>query len=399
MKEIQSINCALIGVGSVGRTLLSILKQKEQLLKKLYSLSFNFLLLSDSTGCLWRSDGIGFDIDTIIKFKSEKKSLSTYKQEKSDQIHFGETLEVLRSKNRPDLNLLFESSPLNIKTGEPGLGILRESLSQGIHVVLANKGPLIACSFEEFIQFTSNEKASLLFSATFCGGLPVLNVVKNDLQLSQIKSFRGIFNSTTNFILEKMLLSSLSALSNSSFPSGSSNEEDSSSLLRESEMMKLNCFDRSLLEAQRRGIAETDPSLDVDGWDTSCKLLIFCRSALNFPCTLSSVSVTGIRGMTESMLLEAWNKNKVYKLIAEASLLEESSSTSSSIPNYKLSVSPQLVEKDSFLGKCSGWEMAVELITDLYPVVSMKLFEREPVATSSSMIRDALNILCKDSRR
>src|SRR5690606_27476676 len=98
-----------------------------------------------------------------------------------------------------------------------------------------NKGPLVL-AFRELHELAASTGAGLAVSATVCGALPVINIGQRDLIAADIQSLRGIFNATTNFIL--------------------------------AEMATGRSYADALAEAQRRGIAETDPTLDVEGWDT-----------------------------------------------------------------------------------------------------------------------------------
>jgi len=138
----------------------------------------------------------------------------------------------------------------------------------------------------------------------------------------------------------------------------------------------------ALKEAQDRGIAETDPSLDVEGWDTANKLLLCCHSIMDLDCSLKDISVEGISSITIEMIKDASNSGKIYKLIAEAKKTEN---------GYKLSVRPTLLGKEDFLGLCDDWEMAVEIHSDLFGKMYHKIWEREPIPTASSMLRDCIH--------
>jgi len=211
------------------------------------------------------------------------------------------------------------------------------------------KGPLVL-AYRELHQIASNSGAFIFFSATVCGGLPIINIGRRDILASEIILFRGVLNSTTNYILCQM-------------KNGIS-------------------FHDALKEAQDRGIAETDPSLDVEGWDTANKLLLCCHSIMDLDCSLKDISVEGISSITIEMIKDASNSGKIYKLIAEAKKTEN---------GYKLSVRPTLLGKEDFLGLCNDWEMAVEIHSDLFGKMYHKIWEREPIPTASSMLRDCIH--------
>jgi homoserine dehydrogenase len=168
----------------------------------------------------------------------------------------------------------------------------------------------------------------------------------------KILGFRGIFNSTTNFILE--------------------------------EMLKGRSYADALSETQERGIAEADPSLDVGGWDTAAKLVIAANSiADDVMITLADVSVSGIEDVQPDRLQECRREGSVLKLVATAKRINA---------EWHFQVEPTPVPIASFLGSCSGWEMAIEIQSDIYGKSFHKLWEREPVPTAASMLRDAVHL-------
>jgi len=105
-------------------------------------------------------------------------------------------------------------------------------------------------------------------------------------------------------------------------------------------------YGAALKEAQRLHIAEAEPSLDVDGWDTAFKLIIIANSILKVPLKLEGVSVEGIQGVSPALIEEASKDGQVYKLVATA-LLQENGV-------YSFDVKPKIVKKESFVGTISG---------------------------------------------
>ncbi len=250
-------------------------------------------------------------------------------------------------------DLVLEASPVNLQTGEPGLSVVRAALGRGLSVVLANKGPLVL-AFAELQRLARENGAGLAYSATVCGALPVVNVGRRDLIAADITSLRGIFNSTSNFIL--------------------------------AEMAAGRSYDAALAEAQARGLAETDPSLDVEGWDTANKLVIIANSFLGMPTTLADVTVQGITGLAAADLQAAQANGRTVKLLASATRQEDTAGV------YTLSVAPTELDGDEFLARCRGWEMGIELHSDLYGSMYFKDLEGDPLPTAAAMLRDAVNL-------
>jgi homoserine dehydrogenase len=342
MKTMKTIRTALIGLGNVGRNFLRILEMKEERLRRQYEVAFQVCLVADSSGAAIAPGG--FDPATVRAAKEAGKPVRELPGFQPGATPAGLLREL-------DLHLLLEASPVNLESGEPGLSIVRRALELGIDVVLANKGPLVL-AFQELQALAAESGAQMGYSATVCGALPVINFGQRDLIAADVRRLRGIFNSTSNFIL--------------------------------SEMAAGRSYDAALAEAQARGIAEADPTLDVEGWDTANKLVIIANSFLGMPATLTDVQVVGITQLTQGDLQAAHRDGEVIKLIATAEPRGDG--------RYTLRVAPERLPADDFLGSCSSWEMGIEVQSDLYGRMYHKIWEREPLPTAAAMLRDAVNL-------
>lgn len=338
----RTVTAALIGVGSVGRNVLRILEMKAERLREQYGLVFRIVLAADSSGMAF--DPGGFDLTALRLHKEARGRLSELPQALPGGSSPAEVLGTL------EYDLLLEASPVNLTSGEPGLGAVRAALARGKDAVLANKAPLVL-AWRELNELAQRTGSGLAYSATVCGALPVVNIGRRDLIAADVSLLRGIFNSTSNFILD--------------------------------EMEHGRDYGDALAEAQRRGLAETDPSLDVDGWDTANKLVILANSVLGVPTTLADVTVTGIRAVTAAQMAAERAQGRAIRLVATAQRNEGS---------YTLSVAPVALPADDFLATCSGWEMGVEFHSDLYGRMYHKIWEREPLPTAAAMLRDAVNL-------
>ncbi len=338
---VRSVNVSLVGMGNVGRNVLRLLEEKRALLASAYGLDFRVILAADSSGVAVNPEG--FEIGDLRR----TKELGGHMDELSGFLPNRSPAEALAICH---CNLLFESSPVNLQTGEPGMGAARAMLARGAHVVLANKAPLVL-AFDDLHKLARSNGAQLAFSATVCGALPVINILQRDFIAADIRSVRGIFNSTSNYIL--------------------------------GEMEAGRDYGEALAEAQRRGLAETNPSLDVDGWDTANKLVIIANAALGVSPKLEDVAVTGIRHVTAADLAAARAEGKTIKLVATAQRTGRA---------YRLTVAPEVVAADDFLGGCTSWEMGIEIQSDIYGRQMYKVWEREPLPTAAAMLRDAVNI-------
>ena len=165
-----------------------------------------------------------------------------------------------------EADLLLEASPANMADGQPGLGCIEAALGRGMHVVTANKAPLVL-AFPRLLALAHERGVQLRFDATVAGGLPAVNLGQRDLAFADVHRLEGVLNLTTNYILTRMADDGLS-------------------------------YDEALADAQAAGHAETDPTLDVEGWDAANKLVILAHSVLGQPATLADVAVEGILGVT-----------------------------------------------------------------------------------------------------
>ena len=131
------------------------------------------------------------------------------------------------------------------------------------------------------------------------------------------------------------------------------------------------------------GHAETNPSLDVEGWDAANKLVILAHSVLRYPATLGSVTVEGITGITAEMLREAVADGKRIKLVATAEQEGE---------GYRLSVRPTWLPAGHPLAQLGAEQMGIVYHTDICGVISAAIVEETPVPTAAAMLRDVVDI-------
>ncbi len=331
----------LAGFGSVHQHFVRILLDKADQLARAYGFSPRVVAVADSSGAVWHPDGL--DLGALLAHKQGGNSVVTFPGGQE-----------MRSEALPSLayDILLEATPANLSDGEPGLSYVRRALAQGRPVVLANKAPL-ALDYAGLHDLAQRNGVRLAFSATVCGGLPVINVGRRDLVGATIHTIEGVFNSTTNYIL--------------------------------SQVRAGRSYNEALAEAQRRGIAETDPSLDLQGWDTANKLVILANAVLGCPARLADVKVTGIDGLAgkEHLLDPRWEE--VYKLVARAERRPDGS--------YKLTVGPEPLPDDHFLAGVSEWQMGIVFYTDIYEEIYLKIDEKGPTATAAAMLRDVLDVL------
>lgn len=337
----RNVRLALVGVGNVGRRLLELIVERKNALRREYDLEFSVHCVVDSNGVAISEKG--FDIAALAAHKKGGTPLTELPE-------YEENVALADALDGTPCDILIEASPLNLETGDPGLANSRHALQRGMHLVLANKSSL-ALAQSELRDLAETNNVGMLYSATFCGGLPVLNIIRRDMVCGNITQFRGIFNGTTNFMLAELLAG--------------------------------NDYASALMQAQDVGAAEADPSFDVGGWDTAAKLVIAANQFCDPLISLADVDVTGIERIEKDDLQQCRQEGMTLKLVASAERVDNA---------WSFRVEPTAVPVDSFLGNCNGWEMGVVIDSDIYGKSFYKLREDEPIPTAASVLRDAVHL-------
>ena len=339
----QKVRFLLIGVGNVGRRFLELLIHKRDTLRDRLGLELTLVGVADTSGVAICPTGL--DLQQVVQLKAEGQGVAAYPHWGQPEVSAFEMVRITEA------DLLLEASPANLKDGQPGLGCIEVALSRAMHVVTANKAPLVL-AFPRLLDLTRVHGVQLRFDATVAGGLPAVNLGQRDLAAAEIHRLEGVLNLTTNYILTRMARDGLS-------------------------------YDEALAHAQAAGHAETDPSLDVEGWDAANKLVILAHSVLDYPVTLADVAVEGITQITDEMLRQAVAEGKRVKLVATAERDGD---------RYRLSVRPVWLDADHPLAQLGPKQMGIVYHTDISGVISAAIVEETPVPTASAMLRDVVDI-------
>jgi homoserine dehydrogenase len=339
----QKVRFLLIGVGNVGRRFLELLVRKRDTLRDRLGLELVLAGVADTSGVAICPTGL--DPQQVMQLKTGGQGVAAYP-------HWGQpggsALEMVQTT---EADLLLEASPANLEDGQPGLSCIEAALSKGMHVVTADKAPLVL-SFPRLLDLAETHGVQLRFDATVAGGLPAVNLGQRDLAAAEIHRLEGVLNLTTNYILTRMAQDGLS-------------------------------YDEALAHAQEAGHAETDPSLDVEGWDAANKLVILAHSVLDYPVTLADVAVEGITHVNTETLRQAVAEGKRVKLVATA---EQDGD------RYRLSVRPVWLDADHPLAQLGPKQMGIVYHTDISGVISAAIVEETPLPTASAMLRDVVDI-------
>jgi homoserine dehydrogenase len=335
---------ALIGFGNVARALARLLARKQELLKG-QNITFSFTGISTGKhGFAVNPDGI--DIQKALELVESGKDISTLSVLKID-----DSLAVIKNSQA---DVMFENSPVNTQTGQPALDHIRTALGLNMHAITANKGPVVH-GYRELTALAESKGRKFKFESTVLGGAPVFSVFREAFPLAELSSLKGIFNATTNIVLSRM-------------EAGESYED-------------------AVKYCQSIGVAETDPTNDVDGWDAAIKVAALVTVLMDTPMTPQQVNPTGIRGITSEMIAKAKAEGKRYKLVCSA---EKSGD------KVTASVAPQLVDATSPLYGMMNSSTGVTFRTDVILDYSITQTEREgmkggPVETAYGLFADFVN--------
>ncbi len=252
-------------------------------------------------------------------------------------------------------DILFENTPVSYTDGEPALSHIRSALQAGMHVVTANKGPVVH-GYHELTRLAASLDRSFLFESTVMDGAPIFSLWRAGLPGAQLESFRAVLNSTTNLILTLM-------------EAGSS-------------------FDAALAHAQEIGIAETEPSGDIDGWDAAVKVAALVTVLMDHPLTPDKVDRQGIRGITSQMIEQASHDEQRWKLVCYARRT----------PGGVIAeVHPEAVDRQDPLYNVSGTSSAITFHSDVLGPLTILEESPGPETTAYGLFADMLNAVLKQS--
>ena len=225
--------------------------------------------------------------------------------------HSAEAPELEFTSNADDI---FTDTRINfivelIDDAEAAYGIVKRALQAKIPVVSGNK-KMLARHIQEMIQLQRDNDTALLYDASACGSIPVIRNLEEYYDNDLLISVKGILNGSSNFILSKI------------FNEG----------MNYAEALKL---------AQDLGFAESDPTLDIGGWDSLFKLIIITIHAFGVYVEPEQIFTFGIGNMNEHDIQFAHEKRRRVKLVGWAEKVDED--------NLVLSVMPHLLSKQKYI--------------------------------------------------
>ncbi|MDO8580597.1 MAG: homoserine dehydrogenase [Candidatus Omnitrophota bacterium] len=288
----NKINIGLIGYGNVGQGVVKLLKKRRNFVKAKYDAEFILKTLCDRS--VHKKDT-----------KDLEKTLLT--------TSYNDVL------NDPEIKVVIEL----IGGLNPAREIVTKALQQGKHVITANK-ELIANHGKELFPLARQHNAYLYFESCVGAGIPIISTITQGMAGNKFNALYGIINGTCNFILTKMTQDNLS-------------------------------FAQALEEAQRLGFAEKDPTLDINGMDSTHKLAILAYLTFGKFLDVKNIYTEGISHISHDDIEYAESLGLTIKLLGIAKRVNE---------EIEVRVHPTLFSKEHPLASINNVYNAIFLNAD-----------------------------------
>jgi homoserine dehydrogenase len=338
----KQYSLCFLGFGNVGRALARLLQSKSAELRELYGIEFRVTgVASRKIGWLSKTNALeganGIDVTRLLITPLIAEDFS-----RSNNI--ADWL----MQAQPDV--VFETTSLNPDSGQPAIDYLRAVLQSGAHAITANKGVLVH-GYRELNDLARSVGKRFLFESTVLDSAPVFSLFRETLPAIKLRGFSGIFSSTTNVIIETM-------------EAGRS-------------------FEEGLKTAQDLGVTETDPSHDIDGWDSTVKVCALANVLWNIQLKPNDVSREGIRELSPRKVQAARAEFKPFKLVARGKLAENG--------NLAATVRPEQIALSDPLGNVRGTSLAVHFELDMMPGLTITSHRPNLQSTAYGLLADFIN--------
>lgn len=316
----KRINVGLIGYGVVGQGVVKLLKMRKDFIKSKFNTEFVFKAICDRS----------------IKRKNTKGLGKTKLTKNIDD-----------AVNDPQIDVVVEL----IGGLNPAKRLVTTALKNGKHVVTANKA-LIASNGKELFRLAKKQNKELYFESSVGAGIPIIKTLTEGIAGNKYKSIYGIINGTCNFIL--------------------------------SQMQSKGCsFNEALKEAQARGFAESNPTLDINGMDSAHKLAILTYLAFGKFLNVKDIYTEGITEISHDDIEYANSLNLSIKLLAIAKRHNNS---------LEVRVHPTIIANDHPLASIKGVFNAVYMHADPLGEVMLSGEGAGAMAAATGVVSDLINL-------
>lgn len=299
----KPLNIAILGCGTVGGGVASILTKQKELLSKRAGREINLVTIAE------------IDPEAASKRFNLDKTLFAGGGVKPDRNQAGQNIKDILTNNNIDLVVETMGGKSDF-VHDTCLGVLQNNK----HLVTANKA-LLAERGKDIFEESEKRGIRIGYEAAVCGAIPIIKGIKECFTGDIIQSVCGIMNGTSNYILTQMQNQNID-------------------------------FAQALKLAQENGYAEADPSLDINGGDASHKLILLIKLAFGLEVTMNQLSITGIQNVTRDDMEFANEINSKIKLICMACKKDN---------ELFATVRPMVVKNDNALSQINYAVNAVKL--------------------------------------
>jgi len=337
----HEVSILLMGFGNVGSAFFSLVQKKAEYCRQRYGINLSWAAVFRSRKALVFSPALAV-IDNLERLSSIISSGGI--GEWKDNILLSDVIDNYSP------GVLVECTPTESYSGGAGLDHIRQALDQGWHVATANKGPLVV-DFQGLMEKARSNLRSLKISGATAAALPTIDVALHSLAGSEITKMEGILNGTANYILSRI---------------GEGSD-----------------YATALSEAQKKGISETDPTKDVQGWDTAFKVLLLANAVFDQNFSLQEVKVEGISNIEPEVIRESIEKGEKLKLLGRAEKKDE---------EFILEVRLTAIDSTHPLFTVDNTEKGMTFQTDTMSAVTVIGGKSDPQGTAAALLKDIINI-------
>jgi homoserine dehydrogenase len=325
------LRVAFLGFGGVGRALHALLERRREALAAEYGVELRVTGVA-SRRLGWLADSHGVDPRSVA---------------------IANCHDINEWLARSEAEVVFEAIPLDPFRGQPAIEYLTAALEHGAHAISANKGPVVH-AYRELTALAQRRGLHYRFESAVMDGAPLFSLVRDSLPLAGLYGVRGVFTSTATIVLE-------SVERGSTFADG-------------------------IAEAQRLGIAEADPTYDVDGWDSAVKLCAIANVLFGASVRPGDVARRGVTSLPEGDIRAAAREGRPYRLVGE--LERDASGAISAV------VEPVRCDFEDALGIARGATLVTHFRAEVFPGgLTITSRDPDPTTTAYGMLADLLAIL------
>ena len=338
---------ALVGFGNVAQRFAGLVAERRERLTRDYALECRIV------GAATRRKGWLYD----PKGLDSAQLTGTWRSRSPTSSSASQIIEHLRESDA-DVRVVVETTTLDIAAGRPAIDHVRTAIAAGCHVITANKGP-VAFAYAELRDEATAAGVDFLFEGAVMDGVPVFNLVRETLPAATVSGFRGVVNSTTNHVLTAL-----------------ERGED---------------FDAAIARMQAEGIAEADPSLDLDGWDAAAKTAALANVLLDAGLTPHDVRRTGIQRSDGERARKARAEGRRLKLVASAARTGPGA--------VSAVVEPCELAGSDLLASLDGKANAIVFQTDVLGEIAMCQLEGSLTHTAYALLSDLITLRMRQAPR